>query len=94
MRVLNELTAPGRTIIAAGRVRRRLRLAVQAATLGDHASPHRIPTRTASSGVNELLLCLILTLRAGTCQIPGCTKPVHKNSNGPPGKYCGLAHKE
>ncbi|KAI0695392.1 hypothetical protein BC835DRAFT_1414906 [Cytidiella melzeri] len=32
----------------------------------------------------------------GTCQIPGCTKPVHKNTtgSGPMGRFCGHAHKE
>ncbi|KAI0090989.1 hypothetical protein BDY19DRAFT_886832 [Irpex rosettiformis] len=28
-----------------------------------------------------------------TCQIPGCSKPAHKNTNGSMGRYCGLAHK-
>ncbi|KAI0337036.1 hypothetical protein BDW22DRAFT_1340582, partial [Trametopsis cervina] len=37
---------------------------------------------------------LIVAIVKGICQIPGCTKPVHKNPTGPPGRYCGLAHKQ
>jgi hypothetical protein len=33
-------------------------------------------------------------IKTGTCQIPGCSKTAHKNTNGSTGRYCGLAHKE
>ena len=80
-----------RTLIVESRARRR-----QSQLHRDNPvfSPTRMVTLFTSDCPVPRACLLTSFVFAGTCQLPGCKKPVFKTTGGFPSKYCSIAHKE